>query len=136
MADKTNRKVVSFDDVKNANDVKFVEVPVPEWGGPGSVMRIGSLDAAAMMRFVEANEGVAKRTAGLRLIVESWVDDDGNRIGKMEHLEMLKTRNQGVLSRVVQAILDLNGLSTKVNMDDAKNDSGETAQGVSPTVLH
>jgi hypothetical protein len=110
-------KVLSFDDILSANDTRYDEVEV--WGG---VVRIGSLTAGDMIEFVESNEGPAKRTAGLRLIIKSLVDADGKRIGQDSHLDGLRKKDNESTSKVIKAILKLNGLDTKKAQDEAKND--------------
>lgn len=147
MAEQAKRKVVSFETLQEVSrgntDEKFDEVETPEWGGEGSYFRIGSLTANQMIEFTEANEGLAKRKAGLNLLVRSWVDDDGHRLGvdqlgniRDEVFKMFENRNQAVCARVVRAVLKLNGLRTKAELDEAKNDSSEATPNASPTVLH
>jgi len=111
-------KLVSFDDVDKANDLKYDTVEVAEWGGK---IRLVSINAEDMIEFVESNDGPAKRTAGLRLIIKSAVDAEGNRIFKDEHLQVLKKRNSATCNRIVNAILQLNGLNVK-DQATAKND--------------
>lgn len=100
------KKVLSVEEMMAADDIEYAEVEA--FGG---VIRIGSIDAETMIAFVESNEGPAKRTAGLRLIIKSLVDEHGNRIGKDEHLQRWKTKSQKTCNKIVQAILKLNGLS-------------------------
>jgi hypothetical protein len=120
-------KALTVEQMMAADDIQYAEVPA--FGG---VVRIGSIDAGQMIDFVESNEGPAKRTAGLRLIIQSLVDDDGNRIGDMKDLERWKRRSQKTCNALVAEILKLNGLD-----DAAKkvlgNDSGEALGGASPT---
>lgn len=125
------QKILSIEEMFATDDTQFEVVDVPEWGG---AIRIGSLRAGQMLDWVEANDGKAKRTAGIRLIIDSLVDAAGNRIGKSEMIERFKSRDHAVISRIVERILVLNKMTvTKKTQDDAKNDSGETPSGVSRT---
>lgn len=87
----------------------------------GTVIRIGSVDAGDVIDWQEANEGEAKKTAGLRLIIKSLVDEKGERIGKPGHLELLRKIPVKQTERVVKAIVTLNGMDVK-ETDKAKND--------------
>lgn len=102
------QRILSVEEMLAAPDVQYDTIPA--WGG---VVRIGSLTAGEMIEFAEANEGPAKRTAGIRLIVRSLVDKDGNRIGTDKHIEAFKAKNAVETNKVVEAILKLNGLNLK-----------------------
>jgi hypothetical protein len=126
-------KLLSLEEIENLEDVQFVEVEVPEWKG---TLRFGSLNAGDMIDFVESNDGPAKRTAGLRLIVKSLVDATGQRIGEDKLLQTLKKRDARVCNRLVEAILKLNGIDSKKTSEVSKNDLGGASSDGSPTVLH
>jgi hypothetical protein len=121
------RKILSIADIESAQDIDFVEVEA--WG---AFVRLGSLTAGDMLDFVEANEGPAKRTAGLRLIVKSLVDDSGNRIGKLEHLEVFKKKDARTINKLIAEVLKLNGLTDKEG-EKAKNDSSGANPDASPS---
>ena len=125
-------KFLSVDEIASASDIQYTEIDVPEWKG---TVRFGSLDAGELIDFIEANDGPSKRNAGLRLLIKSLVDEDGNRIGTDKHLEAFKKKSARVCSRLVDDILKLNGLDAK-GKDVAKNVSGEADGAASPTVLH
>ena len=108
---KGGRKVLSVEEMMAAEDIQYAEIEA--FGG---IVRIGSIDAGDMIEFIETNEGPAKRTAGLRLIIKSLVDDEGKRIGKDEHLQLWMRRSQKTCNRIAETILELNGISK----DDAK----------------
>lgn len=118
MSDQTEpkRKVMSMADIAAADDVEYFDIEA--WGG---IVRIGSLDANAFITWQEENDGPAKRTAGLRLIVDSLVDEQNNRIGTDKHLEMLKKKSVKMTEKVVTEIVRLNGLKVK-GTDSTKND--------------
>src|SRR5262245_56354749 len=98
-------KVVSLADFENADDVEYATIPA--WK-EGEVIRIKSVSAGDMIEWSEANDGPAKRTAGLRLIVKSVVDADGRLLLNDSHLQMLRNRSHKKTEEIVKAILKLN----------------------------
>ena len=106
----------SMDDVLAAPDVEYTTIE--GWNG---LIRIGSLTAGDMIEWTEANEGEAKRTAGLRLIVKSVVNSNGDRIGTDKHIPMLRAKSHKMTERIVREILKLNGMNVRQE-EKAKND--------------
>lgn len=96
---------------------------------PGQVFVLASLVSGDMIVWSEANEGEAKRTAGLRLIVKSVVDGepgvDEGAVGRCimddTHIALLRKLPHKATERVVKEILKLNGMNVKADKD-AKND--------------
>lgn len=130
--DVKESKLLSLDDIDSVDDIKIIRREVPEWGGH---ILLGSLPSSDMIDWVEATEGPAKRTAGLRLLVKSLVDDNGNRIGTDNHLQVFKKKSAEVCNRVLDDIIKLNGLNKKAEAE-IKNESSEVDTAASPTVLH
>src|SRR5262245_64753228 len=110
--------VLSVADIIAAEDVEYAEIPGFK---PGQVFRIQSLTAGDMIEWTEANEGEAKRTAGLRLIVKSLVNSEGKRIGNDKHIPLLRAKSHKVTEQIVKAILKLNGFNVKEE-DKSKKD--------------
>lgn len=113
----------SMDEILAAGstDVEYATVPGFK---PGEFVRIGSVTAGDMIVWSEANEGEAKRTAGLRLICKSLVGpapeniryaDDDKNIPKFRAMRHKETE------RIVKEILKLNGMQVK-DEEKAKND--------------
>ena len=125
----SEEKLLSIEDIKDAPDTEYDTVDA--FGGK---VRIGTLDSGTLLDFLEANKGPAKRTAGLRLIVASLVDKDGNRIGEPHHLEIFRKKSAKECTKLITAIRRLNGL--EVEKEEVKNVSSEAATDDSPTVLH
>lgn len=129
------KKFLSVADIESAKDEEYSEVEA--WGG---TFIAGSLTADDFIEWQEANEGPAKRTAGLRLITRSMCGPlpgcpacDGKpgkevkhvgehtRIGTDKHIEMLKQKSVKATEKVVGEIVRLNGLKVK-GADSPKND--------------
>ncbi len=100
----------------------------------GTVFSIGSLTAGDMIEWSEANEGEAKRTAGLRLITKSVVDGipgkhegaKGVNIMNDEHIAMLRKKPHRMTEDIVKGILRLNGMKVK---DDALQSEIDAKKG-------
>lgn len=122
---KAAEHVLSLDDIMKEDDVEYARLPGFK---PGQVFVIQSLTAGDLIEWTEANEGEAKRTAGLRLIVKSLVDGEpgkdanatGKRIMNDTHIAVLRQRGHKTTERIVKAILELNGMNVKKDAD-AKN---------------
>lgn len=126
-------QLMSIEDFDNLEDTQFVNVTVPEWkdkSGNAYTLRLGSLTADDIMVWVDANEGPAKKTAGLRLIINSLVDANGKRIGSDKMIGSLRKRNADVIRRLVEQVLKLNGMET--DAEKVKNASSEAPTVASP----
>jgi len=110
----SERKVLSVEEMLSPSDVEYVEIEA--WGG---IVRIGSLTAEDLIEWTEANEGPAKKTAAIRLIVRSLVDEQGNRIGTDKHIEAFKKRSHATMERIAEQVLKLNGMH--LNFEKIKN---------------
>jgi len=116
MADKViGEDFLSADDILAVVDIEYATVKA--WG---KTARLQSLTAGEMIEFREANEGEAKRTAGLRLIINSLVDKAGNRILNNTHIAMLRLKSEKQNNAIIKEILKLNGLN--VDEKATKND--------------
>ena len=102
--DKNGHIFESVDEMLAEPDVEYALIP--GWNG---TIRVGSLTAGDMIEWSEANEGEAKRTAGLRLIVKSLVNSEGKRIGTDKHIPLFRAKSHKVTERIVKEILKLNG---------------------------
>ena len=107
----------SMDEFLNEKQEAFARI---EGFTPGKFIRIGSLTAGDLIEWTEANEGEAKRTAGLRLITKSIVDSNGNRIGTVRDIPKLREKSHAITERIVRGILKLNGM--RVKGEEIKND--------------
>ena len=118
--------IASFDEIAQADDTEYAEVEAY-----GTTVRIGSLNSVDMIEWAEAKDE-GRMAAGLRLIVKSLVDAEGNRVPKDKFEALLasfKLKNARSNTKVINAALKLNGFGA----DEAKNDSGEAASEGSAT---
>ena len=112
MADET-KVYGSMDEIlaDGATEIEYAEV---EGFKPGKKIRIGSVTAGDIIEWSEANEGEAKRTAGLRLICKSLVNEKGERIADdPKNIAKFRTMRHKETERIVKEILKLNGMNVK-----------------------
>jgi len=97
------------EEIMGISDTEYATVKA--WGG--KTLRLQSLTAGDMIEFSESNEGEAKRTAGLRLIIKSAIDGEGKPVFVDKDLGLLRERNHRITNDIVLAILKLNGMEVK-----------------------
>lgn len=89
-------------------------------GPTGRKIRIGSVTAGDMIEWSEANEGDAKRTAGLRLITKSLVNAKGERYADdPKNIQKFRGMRHRETQRIVEEILELNGMKVKKDKEEA-----------------
>lgn len=101
----------------------------------GRSIKLRSLTAEEMLIHTEENEKSPenKRVAGVRLLVASIEDDDGNRIEEGQQPALVRKFLQKdfyELQRATRVARRLNGVSTLL---DSKNASGEAKAAASPS---
>jgi hypothetical protein len=121
----SDRKVLSFDQVKKADTFKYDFIP---YGTEGD-MKVGTVSSGDILQWIAENEDPdKKKTSGLNLIAKSIVNEQNERLPADEReafIEMLKTKDAKTNGTVVKAILKLNGLdgeAEKVTAAEVKND--------------
>lgn len=110
-------KVLDLNDILELDAVEYKLVPGFK---PNTSFRLRSLLASDFMEWQEANEGEAKRTAGLRLIIRSVVDKDGKILMDDSHIAVLRRKTVKITEGLVREIVKFNGLSVKG--ETTKND--------------
>lgn len=123
MAEDQNdeQELLTAAQIAAADDVEFKTIPTWVINGKQGYSRIRSLSAEDFIVWQEANEGTAKRNAGLRIIIKSLVDKEGNPVGDDKMLEMLKKKSHRVTDNIIAEILKLNGLKIKGEETKEKN---------------
>jgi len=112
-------QVESMDDILSANDVEYATI---EGFTPGKPFRIASLTAGDLIEWSEANEGEAKRTAGLRLITKSLVNSKGVRFAdNPKNIAVFRQKSHKVTERIVKEILKLNGMTVNAEAATKKD---------------
>lgn len=104
--------------ILQAQDVVTKDVPVPEWGGS---IRVRTMTVA------ERNDFARRATVEDKVSVAAWlisvlaVNDSGAPLFTAEDVPELERRNFRAVDRVVQAILEVNGISERKVEEAGKN---------------
>lgn len=119
---ETPEKIYASVDELVADGASEVEYAWVEGFKPGTKIRIGSVTAGEMMLWSEANEGEAKKSAGLRLITKSLVDKDGKRYADdPKNIAKFREMRHKETERIVKEIIKLNGMNVKDQADVKKD---------------
>lgn len=117
-------KVYASMDEILASGVSEVEYALIDGFKPGEKVRIGSVTAGDIIEWSEANEGEAKRTAGLRLITKSLVGPEPGNIryaDDVKNIPKFRAMRHKETERIVREILNLNGMTVKGEADAKKD---------------
>lgn len=108
---------LSRDQIRQADDIKIVEVPVPEWGG--SVL-VRGMSGTERDRFEQSNiagkgknRDVNLRGYRARLAIWSCVDEQGAFLFTEKDEDWLGAKSAAALSRIVDEASILSGISEK-----------------------
>ena len=110
---KAQAQIESMEEIDASVDVEYAFIAgfVPD-----KPFRIGSLTAGDLIEWSEANEGEAKRTAGLRLICKSLVNSKNERFAvDPKNIAIFRRKSHKVTERIVKEILELNGMTVKAD---------------------
>jgi len=104
--------VLSKDQIFAADDLKTVEVDVPEWSGTVKLRTMSGGEREQYFRTLMKHKAddIPKNLFQV-LVIICAVDDDGNQLFNMEDLPGLSKKNGAVLDRLTKAAGDLNGLT-------------------------
>jgi hypothetical protein len=107
--------LLSRDDILKADDLRTVDVEVPEWGG---TVRLKMLTAAERDRFEASTVEVRgnQQKANLynlraRLVSLCAVDEQGRRLFSKEDVTQLGEKSAAALARLFNRASEINGLS-------------------------
>lgn len=103
------RNLLSLTEIESVQDTVYEDVEA--WGG---TVRLGSLNAADLISFLQENKSEAgQRNANIRILIQSLVDDEGNRIGKYpDHMSLFQKKSAKTVNDIASRIIALNGLTS------------------------
>jgi hypothetical protein len=107
MAGKGGRKYLSAEDIFGAEDIKTVEVEVPEWGGIVRLRMMSGEEAAQFSRMVEKDKG----NANLKVLAMCAVNEAGDLLFTEEDVERLKKKSLAAIARLAKEAMRINGVS-------------------------
>lgn len=106
-----------------ANDLKTMDVDVPEWGGTVRIVAATPAVIKAVRAAGKTKKDETDESFGYRLMAKSIVDENGATIFELKDIADLEAKSLAAVKRVMDAINELNAFTTKV---EAGNDSGTT----------
>ncbi len=118
------------DQILQAQDIMFEDVPVPEWGGTVRVVTLtgNERDAieASMIVGKGKNKDVSLANLRAKVVARSVVDEEGKRIFEDEDIAALGRKSAAALNRVYEVAQRLSGI-TQEDVDELTKNS-EAAQ--------
>lgn len=125
-----SKRLTTMADVDASQDTEFRTI---DGYDRSEKIVIGSLSAGDMLEWAEANEGEAKKTAGLRLLTKSFTTKDPDDPASPDirfaddprNIDKFRKRNHQQTLRIVKEILDLNDMlddEEKKKLHAAKKD--------------
>jgi hypothetical protein len=120
--------ITSAQQVRDANDTQYRNVPVPEWGDEDTELRIRSMSANEIRKFTNL-KGDNQKSAMARAIVMCAVDETGDTIFTSDDINWMMDKSVAVLHRLQDAILILNGMKNAPTDDEDSSDDEVTKAG-------
>ncbi len=110
------------DQILSAEDAKFADVEVPEWGGTVRVRTITGAERDRFDQFQDRSRN-GKTDVGPRAFICSLAicDENGKAIFKPEDIAALGDKSMKALDRVFSVAIDLGGLGAKTVEELEKN---------------
>ena len=103
--------------ILGAPDLKFEDVPVPEWGG---AVRVAVMSGLARDEFTSGrDDGFSNFQA--RLLMATAIDEEGLRLFTVDQIRVLQGKSAAVLDRLTEVAMHINGMGQKAQEDIAKN---------------
>ncbi len=121
------------DQILQAQDIMFEDVPVPEWGGTVRVVTLtgNERDAieASMIVGKGKNKDVSLANLRAKVVARSIVDEEGKRIFEDEDIAALGRKSAAALNRVYEVAQRLSGI-TQEDVDElTKNSEAAQSEG-------
>jgi hypothetical protein len=122
--------MLTRDSILEAQDLKTVDVDVPEWGGTVRLRAMMAADRHGAYAVAVA-DGKFDNAAFLAYIVErTAVNEDGGRLFQDGDAKVLVMKSSGAMQRLEEAATKLNALA-KSAVDDAEKNSEPLPSGAS-----
>ena len=102
VSEKPKVRFLSARQILGADDIKIIDVDVPEWNG---VVRLRMMTAAEAAEF-----DTSKKDSAARLVVLTAVDEEGQRLFSNDDIPSLQKKALRAFVRLQEAGLRLNGL--------------------------
>ena len=101
---KGKKYLTNAQEIIAAEDFRFVDVEVPEWGG---TVRIRSLSAKQRDTLARKIKSDGEAEASEMMVVMCVVDENGQRVFEFKDIERLKAKSTVPIARIVRALGEL-----------------------------
>jgi len=128
--------LLSRDQITAADDRRWEDVPVPEWGGEVRVVGMSGTDRngyqSSLVRIGPDGkpQGVNLDNQTAKLLARCLVDEDGKPLFSLKDIAVLGAKNGAVLERLSKVAKRLSGLQDGA-VEDAAGNSGPAQSGSS-----
>jgi hypothetical protein len=113
--------MLTRDQILDADDRKFTDVDVPEWGGK---LRVKTMTSAERQRFqakVQAQPKGVPDDLMEQIVVACVVDENGDNLFSLEDIDILSSKSSIPIATVFSAAAELNGM-TKGSIEQIKGE--------------
>jgi hypothetical protein len=121
--------LLNRDQILEAEDREFVEVPCPEWGGDVRLRSITGTQRDRYEQSLMSSNGADRKmnltNARVKLIVLCAVDETGRPLFTSEDVQALGRKNAAPIDRLFDACRKLSGMSAE-DVDRMTEDFGAT----------
>ena len=103
--------------ILKAQDLKTVDIKVPEWGGVVRIRTMTGIARQEYYRTTSAGKDGTPKNVMEALVVACAVDEAGNPLFSTGDIKELSNKSAKALNRIFEAAAELNGLTQK-SVDD------------------
>jgi hypothetical protein len=122
--------MLTRDAILGAQDLKTVDVPVPEWGGDVRLRMLTGAERNALHAAAAAGGKFDATLFASLLVAKTIVGDDGGRLFGDDDAPALAAKSASAFNRVFEAAAKLNGLGGNA-VDEAEGNSSAAQSGAS-----
>ena len=110
-------------EIFDAEDKGVIDFPIPEWGGMAYLRILPGDVRDALEARLQADKNGRRNTVGIRgrMAAVSLCDKGGQPLFKTNDIERLNGKNGVVLDRIMDKVIELNGMKEGAEVDAAKN---------------
>lgn len=116
--------------ILDAQDLRTLDVPAPEWGGDVRLRELTGLERAEYDALGVVRQGddvhVDMRRWQVRLVAMSLVTPEGHRMFDASEVELLGAKSGVALGRIAAAAARLNGMGVQAAEGVEKNSDGSS----------
>jgi hypothetical protein len=107
-------KVLTAEDILNADDIQLERVPVPEWGGDVFVKATNGKEFSGLQAQIIERKGNNQRVnlenIQAKLVAICVCDESGKRLFNQKQVDLLAGKSSAALQRVFKVAQRLSGL--------------------------